>query len=536
MENKGLSEELRYIKNKYGQRFMTFCKEELSDVLEIEGVLQNILDSKFANNGKTLNEDIKDEAFRDSLREHIYFEKNLKYPNKEEMDDEYLDMSPFELMEKNEYELKEVRKKEDLEEYMQYYPKEDREELRREIEGYMNMQNIFFAKKYDIDDIYRQNPPRRDDKYGKSLLLIRFNKNYNELYEAIQEMSMTSPQEAPIRIDTKADIIIRGRYNKEFENYDQTLGNNLERVAPGFAGNFIEKIGEEKGVAFNLPKPVSLKKHKYINHGGKFFRYITKGENSYLLSGGKYLANGKINDIGENQILIDGKFLVDANKSTITLVDQKSTDCFVNTFRENVNEINVGNRDVKGNKEIIVKKLEENQSDLATVRIKVNKNNEIIEYENPTMHYIESSNFLKGNKTLQNIALPNITSVGDNFLADAGESLRKIDAEKLVNIGDNFLGGKAPNLQEANCYKIIDCGLIPLARSKKGKRIIRDVARKRAYHLIKKEKLPEGKDDWKRVLKKCKEENNGNVNQSQLTEEIYNYLNETLKLYKEKEI
>ena len=75
---------------------------------------------------------------------------------------------------------------------------------------------VFWAVKKNVKDIRRKDfdSPERDDEYGTSVMSIQFNR------------------EGTTRVS------IKNRYNHTVENPDATLGNDLEKIAPGLTYSF----------------------------------------------------------------------------------------------------------------------------------------------------------------------------------------------------------------------------------------------------------------------------------------------------------
>lgn len=105
-----------------------------------------------------------------------------------------------------------------------------------------------------------------------------------------------------------------------------------------------------------------------------------------------------------------------------------SKDSFINCFK-NIDKITIINQKNEKIINIIMHNI--------IIKIKINQNNQIIEYYNKSIEYIPD-NFMMYNKTLKKIELPNTIKIGNMFLP-TNNTLTNIIIPKVIELGDYFL-------------------------------------------------------------------------------------------------
>ena len=111
------SNELKKIKKLYGEKFMQLCRELFPTILEQEGTLLKILESKFATNSRTLYDDIVNEHLEGEFKNLIYRQTDIE--KKEEKIEEI--KTPYELLEEAGYNLYECHNEEEIQAFKKYY-------------------------------------------------------------------------------------------------------------------------------------------------------------------------------------------------------------------------------------------------------------------------------------------------------------------------------------------------------------------------------------------------------------------------------
>ncbi len=408
----GTSAELNKIKKTYGERFMKMCREYFPTILEKDGVLYEILTSSFANNSKTLYDDIKGNSLENNFKNHIY-SKFDKYNKNEGNTKKSTEKTPYELLDEVGYDLFECKSEQEIQSFKKYYA--PHEELCTFYGGRLNSCVVFFAVKKDVDNIKRENfkCPEREDEYGTSVMGIQFTK---DLYSTVS---------------------IKNRYNHRVENPDATYGNNLEKVAPGLTESF-KKMLLERGLNFNSSN-ASLDGFEIPNYvlanDGKYYKYNLELNAKYYCPGNVIIEGGKPIKLRdpEKRMLID-YFVIDRENKTLQVTDKYCDDCFVDDFKD-IEKIDVINdKEEKNGKKIIL--IQKKNSD-KTIKIKVDKDNKIIGYENENLKKVGDS-FLQNARNVESLSLPNLINAGERFLWD-NNRLKDINLSNLEEVGGAFL-------------------------------------------------------------------------------------------------
>lgn len=402
-EKKKKNKDLEYIKKHYGEEIMKFCREHFSTILNQEGKLTDIFKSNIATNSRMLYNDIIDAGAEESFKEFIF--------SKSEEDEEpeiIENKTPYELCEKAGYDLFECTTEEEIQSYKKYFKRG--EELCTFHGGRLDKCFVFFAVKKDVDNIKRKNFkfPQRDDEYGTSVMSIQFNK-----YGVCR-------------------VSIKNRYNHTVENPDATLGNNLDRIEQGLAQSFKDLL-ERRGVQLKEGDFSELPLHNYvIGPDKKYYKYNKEINGVYYCPGNIIIDHGKIIKLeSEKKELID-YFIVDKQNKTISLYDPSLKDSFIDGF-EDISDLEVRKDKETGNRIITIKTV----GDEKPATIVVNKENDIIEYENENLTKIGDS-FLICNTDLKKLNILNVETIGNDFLSD-NELLESINLPEVKTIGNNFL-------------------------------------------------------------------------------------------------
>ena len=142
--------ELNKIKKEYGERFMKLCRKLFPTILENEGLLYNVLTSSFANNSKTLYDDIQNASWEGKFKNYVY--SKIASNNETEMLLE--EKTPYELLNDAGYDLFECKTEEEIQSFKKYYA--EHEELCTFHGGRLDRCVVFFAVKKDVDNIKRK--------------------------------------------------------------------------------------------------------------------------------------------------------------------------------------------------------------------------------------------------------------------------------------------------------------------------------------------------------------------------------------------
>ena len=393
-----MSEELKRIKKRYGERMMHLCRDLFPTILNEPNRLISILDSTFGH-PKYLYDDIVNKDLKESFKNFIYYLYDGEYKKIS------TNKTPFQLMDDAGYTLVECKTNEDIMQFKKYYGKD--EELCTFKDKRLESNYVFFAVKKNVDEIIREHfeNPKREDEYGKSVISIQFSRG---------------------KVNT---LSIKNRYNHTVDNADATFNNNLENIIPGLTDSFEKyydlNINQSDYDDFDIG---------YVRaNDGKYYKYNLEINGIYYCPDNIIIKNGEvIKDYidKEKYILID-QFIVNLQNKDKGVI--KPIECD-DSFADDLNCINKINIKKKNNG---TKVLELIRECLEPIYIEIDKYNNIIGYTNPNLLKIKN-NFLRYNRTLKKIEIDNVTSIGNNYLK-SNKSIQHISLKKVKEIGDCFL-------------------------------------------------------------------------------------------------
>ena len=396
-----MNSDLKIIKKYYGEKMMHLCRKNFSTILETPGLLPNILLSSFYHS-RYLYEDIVDGYLDDFIQLVISRELSITKKGKVELLD--TEKSPKELLDEAGYNFFECHKEEEIQEFKKYYQKD--EELCTFRGGRLVQCYVFFAVSKNIDSIKRKDypNPRRDDKYGTSIMSIQFTR--------------TKPN----------TLSIKNRYNHTVNNPDATYSNNLEKIIPGLTKAF-EKyynlVQSNEPGEFDVPTYIKASDNL-------FYKYNFEINNTYYCPDNIIIENFNPQKLAKERYILMENYILDLKEKTIKNCFKDSRDSFPDTIK------NIKNISVTTNKDTHTKKIEitvEGEDKL--IIIELNKYNEIISYENPLITKI-GYYFLKNNTKLKKLSLDNVVEIGSNFL-QYNEELTTLTLPKAKKIRDHFL-------------------------------------------------------------------------------------------------
>ena len=398
-----LSPELRKIKKVYGEKFMKYCREYFSTILEKEGRLLEILEKSFSKNC-TLSDDINTDELKEQLKDYIYSKIDVEDEEKRTIEEK----TPYKLLEEAEYSLYECKTEEEIQKFKKYYAKG--EELCTFNGGRLNRCVVFWAIKKDADKIKREDfdKPAREDEYGTSVMGIQF---------------------AKTGVST---VSIKNRYNHTVNNPDATYGNNLDRIIPGLTQSF-KKLLLERGLNLNDANKEQFCIPCYtVANDGRYYKYNIEINGVYYCPGNIIIDNGQVNKLEpEKQELID-YFILDKENKTIQLYDKNIKDSFADIL-DDIKKIEIKKDKEKGIKTIEVQEADQDNP----VIIKVNKDNQIIGYKNEKLTKTGNC-FLYYNSCLTELEMPNAVEIGNGFLF-GNEYLTELKMSNAEKVGDDFL-------------------------------------------------------------------------------------------------
>lgn len=405
------------IKKYYGESMMHLCRELFPTILEQEGLLFSLLDSKFARS-KFLGEDIIKNGEVNDFKNYILSLLNI---SKEETE---TTKTPKELLEEAGYILYQCKTKNDIQKFKKYYS--DDEELCTFRGDRLKECHVFFAVKKNVDKIKRKDflKPRRQDEYGTSVISIQFSSGISNT------------------------LSIKNRYNHTVPNPDATFSNNLDNIISGLTKSFEKEYN--LSIVNNHHNNFELSDYVLANDG-KYYKYTMEINNVYYCPDNIIIDNfSVIDDYTEKEkYIIMDYFIIDLVNKKIILYDKTINDSFLDATKD-IKKIEVTN--VKDTKHKKIKLIFEDDT---CALLELNKTNNIISYENENLIEI-GNNFLIHGEFLKDIYIPNVTKIGDDFLY-YNTDLKSISLQNVESIGNEFLKHNE-NLEEIFMPKVREIG------------------------------------------------------------------------------
>ncbi len=394
-----LSKENKAIKKLYGEKFLHFCKNSFSTILNDEGQLLKILTKNFAPTHSLISVLEKDNN-ADKFIDYIYSLYKIKTRPVVKTD-----KTAVQLFDEAGYILyPECKSDSDINEFKSYYF--DYEALCTFGGKRLKTCRVWFAVKKNVNQINRLDftNPQREDEYGTSVLSIQFTRG------------------------NVSRLSIKNRYNHTVKNPDATFNNNLDNIIPGLMHSFVRdyKINASEKVSledFGLPGFVK-------DRNDVFHKLNIRNGNTFFCENNIVVVNGEPIQFDKSSTMLIDNYLIDFKKKKVISLIKPEKDEFVKLFKKIVDIKIVKKED--GNREITV-----TNSDNQKIVFEINSKNQIISYYNPYATTIKN-NFLHANIALKKIDLPNVESIGNGFLK-TNKKLNQISIKKVKTIGEDFL-------------------------------------------------------------------------------------------------
>lgn len=390
-----MSDDLNKIKKKYGEKFAHLCRKLFPTILETNGLLYRLIESKFYPN-KFLYDDIINNKLVSLFQNFI---NNLV--EKEDDIEINVNKTLYELLDEAGYILYECKNEDDIQKFKKYYKKG--EELCTFKGNRLETNYVFFAVKKNVDDIKREDfiNPERQDEYGTSVISIQFTREKSNY------------------------VSIKNRYNHTVDNPDSTFGNNLDNIITGLTKSFEDtyefNICNKRKEKFEIPNYV-------LANDGRYYKYNYEINNIYYCTDNIIIDNFQVKKYEKDRYIIFDYFILDMKEKRIDLYDEQIKDSFI-CYNMNINNIEV--RKEKDKKHILLKK-EDHQIVMA-----LDNENRMISYYNDLIFHIED-NFLRNNKYLKSIYMDNVVVIENSFM-EKNIDLKYIYAPLLEKAGDYFL-------------------------------------------------------------------------------------------------
>ena len=416
-----LSKDLKYIKKKYGEQMMHYCRECFPTILNMPGKLVEILSKHFYYVKDSLYDDIKENHKEEEFNDFVYSNAGLK----NEYDIRDVSKTPKELLDDAGYDLFECKTVEEVNSFKKYFVLG--EQLCTFLDPASRLENkyVFFAVKKNILDIKREDflIPDRQDEYGTSVISIQFTRDKNN------------------------HLSIKNRYNEVVNNPDSTFDNNLDNIIPGLTMSFYKAYGIREIYDENS----EFQMDNYISIDEEYYKYNYKLNDIYYCTNNIIVDNGNVIKYDPEKYIIMDYFIIDLVNKKIDVYDNKLRDSFSEVIGKIKNIEIVRNQDYKN---VYITNEENNVFELALsfvnklIGIKNNKINELPNrflVSNQYLKYLEfnevrniGNEVLYANTDLECLKLDNVQIIGDYFLTN-NMSLRKINLDKVIRTGDDFL-------------------------------------------------------------------------------------------------
>lgn len=416
-----LNKDLKYIKKKYGEKMMHYCRECFPTILNVPGKLVEILNTHFYCVKDSLYNDIKENHKESEFNDFVYSNAGLK----NEYDIRDVSKTPKELLDDAGYDLFECKTVEEVNSFKKYFILG--EQLCTFLDPASRLENkyVFFAVKKNVLDIKREDfiIPDREDEYGTSVISIQFTRDkYNHLS-------------------------IKNRYNESVNNPDSTFDNNLDNIIPGLTMSFYKAYGIREIYDENS----EFQMEHYISIGGEYYKYNYKLNDIYYCTNNIIALNGKVIKYDPEKYIIMDYFIIDLVNKKVDVFDNKLRDSFSEVIGKIKNiEIVRGEKD----KKVYITNEEDNIFELTLSfdnKLIGIKNNMIDKLPNRFLisgEYLKNMEFsnvreigndvLYANTDLEHFNLSKAEVIGNYFLAN-NIKLTNIDLNKTIMIGDDFL-------------------------------------------------------------------------------------------------
>lgn len=412
-----LNKDLKYIKKKYGEKMMHYCRECFPTILNVPGKLVEILNTHFYCVKDSLYNDIKENHKESEFNDFVYSNAGLK----NEYDIRDVSKTPKELLDDAGYDLFECKTVEEVNSFKKYFILG--EQLCTFLDPASRLENkyVFFAVKKNILDIKREDflIPDRQDEYGTSVISIQFTRDKNN------------------------HLSIKNRYNEVVNNPDSTFDNNLDNIIPGLTMSFYKAYGIREIYDENS----EFQMEHYISIDGEYYKYNYKLNDIYYCTNNIIALNGKAIKYDPEKYIIMDYFIIDLVNKKVDVFDNKLRDSFSEVIGKIKNiEIVRGEKD----KKVYITNEEDNIFELT-----LSFDNKLIGIKNNMIDKLPNR-FLISGEYLKNMEFSNVREIGNDVLY-ANTDLEYFNLSKAEVIGNYFLANNI-KLTNINLNKTIMIG------------------------------------------------------------------------------
>ena len=426
-----MNNDLKLIKKKYGEDMMHFCRQQFPTILEIPGLLSEILTESFTENKELYQDLVKDKSTAVFIK-YIFFLFGKKHIVNIGKNEEGTIKTPKELLNEAGYDLYECHTEKDIQSFKKYYAKG--EELCTFKGGRLDECYVFFAVKKNVDSIKRENfkYPYRQDEYGTSVISIQFTRG-------------------------KANILsIKNRYNDTVYNPDATFSNDLDIIIPGLKSSFENTYNlsiNMKTYSFDDMKPQMLLDNYVQGDDNKFYKYYSETDEYYFCSNNNVVIDEQTmipTKYDKNEFIVFENYILDLKNKKFVLLDGMPKDSFLDSLQD-ISKISINPEGDLRKIEIFLKDKE------IPVIIKIDKNNQLIELENIYLETLDN-HFLEYADKLKKLITPNVTEVRE-WVCCCAFDLEIIDMPRVKIIGKssfknarNLIELNMPDLEQIESY------------------------------------------------------------------------------------
>ena len=314
-----MSQDLKIIKKKYGEKMAHLCREFFPTLLESEGLLLTLMLNNFEPN-HDLYDDIINQKKEDEFKNYIYSLVDVENNNEIKVV-----KSPKELLDEAGYDLYECHSYKDIDKFIKYYA--PGESLCTFMAERLERCYVFFAVKKNVDNIKRENfkNPQRQDEYGTSVISIQF-----------------------------------------------TFSNNLDNIIPGLTASF----GKFYGLVQQYPHS-NFELDGYVQaNDGKFYKYNQEINNIYFCPNNIIIDYFEVKRYAKEKYIVFDIFVIDLVNKKIEVYDKG----FLFTLfdpKAIIKKIIIENLDNKEKEVRII--LEDN----SIKKLILNKYNQLLKFEEP---------------------------------------------------------------------------------------------------------------------------------------------------------
>ena len=389
------------IKKLYGESMAKFCRSHFQEILQQEGELSRLLQSKYAPT-RILHQSLIKYEQEDAFIAEIMDEFHKIRPIEEKDTKETVE-TPEVLLAKAGYDLYRCETVADVMRFKKYYQsgvetlctfKDPKARLER--------CHIFWVVRKDVERINRKDfkNPERDDEYGTSVMSFQFLKNYYNLS-------------------------IKNRYNHAVKYCDNTLSNDLDKIIPGLSKSFEVHYGMKR-----TKQKINVILLNFVSDkNGVFHSYNCECNDTYYCNDNILITeNREVQYYDKARYEVFDSYILDKKEKRI--FQHNGIGAYADKTMIGLQIKDVVVEKIKGttDKNIII-----TTDDGGKVEIKVNVQGQIKEFYSDKIEETQEG-FLMHSQEIQKISMPNLKVMGNASFINA-EKVEILDLPKIEEIG-----------------------------------------------------------------------------------------------------